>query len=56
MDWLRQSPPADGFDGVQIAGEPERAMRLQREQDGIEVDLQTWQEIILAASKVGASL
>jgi uncharacterized oxidoreductase len=56
VDWLRQSPPADGFDTVQIAGEPERAMRLQREQDGIEIDLQTWQEIVLAAGKVGASI
>jgi uncharacterized oxidoreductase len=56
VDWLRQSPPAEGFDTVQIAGEPERAMRLQREQDGIEIDLQTWQEIVLAAGKVGASI
>ncbi|WP_029526818.1 malate/lactate/ureidoglycolate dehydrogenase [Polaromonas glacialis] len=56
VDWLRQSPPADGFDRVQIAGEPEHAMRLQREQDGIEVDLQTWQEIVEAAGKVGARI
>ena len=56
VDWLRQSPPADGFDKVQIAGEPERAMRLKREQDGIEVDLQTWQEIVQAAGKVGARI
>ena len=56
VDWLRQSPPADGFDCVQMAGEPERAMRLQRAQDGIAVDLQTWQEIALAAGKVGATI
>ena len=56
VDWLRQSPPADGFGAVQIAGEPERAMRLQRERDGIEVDIQTWQEIVLAAGKVGVTL
>lgn len=56
VDWLRQSPPADGFDRVQMAGEPERAMRLHRAQDGIEVDLQTWQEMVLAAGKVGVSL
>ena len=56
VDWLRQSPPADGFDRVQMAGEPERAMRLQRAQDGIEIDLQTWQEIALAAGKVGATI
>jgi len=54
VDWLRQSPAAQGFDAVQIAGEPERAARLQRERDGIEVDLQTLQEIALAAGKVGA--
>jgi uncharacterized oxidoreductase len=56
VDWLRLSPPADGFDRVQMAGEPERAMRLQRARDGIEVDLQTWQEIALAAGKVGATI
>ena len=56
VDWLRQSPPADGFDAVQIAGEPERSARLRREQDGIEVDSQTWQEIALAAGKVGAKI
>ena len=56
VDWLRQSPPAEGFDAVQIAGDPERAMRLQREQDGIEVDSLTWQEIIEAAAKVGATI
>ena len=56
VDWLRQSPPADGFSSVRIAGEPERAMRLQRERDGIEVDIQTWQEIVLAAGKVGVTL
>ncbi|MBC7446041.1 MAG: Ldh family oxidoreductase [Polaromonas sp.] len=56
VDWLRQSPPADGFDAVQIAGEPERAARLQREQDGIEVDDLTWQEITQAAATVGVTL
>jgi uncharacterized oxidoreductase len=56
VDWLRQSQRAGGFGRVQIAGEPERAMRLQRERDGIEIDLQTWQEIAGAAGKVGASL
>ena len=56
MDWLRQSPPADGHEAVQIAGEPERAARLQRERSGIEVDPQTWEEIVEAAGKVGVTL
>ena len=56
VDWLRQSPSADGFGAVQIAGEPERAMRLQRERDGIEMDSQTWREIVQAAGKVGVTI
>lgn len=56
VDWLRQSPPAEGFEGVQIAGEPERKARLRRERDGIEIDLHTWQEIVDAAGKVGVKL
>jgi len=56
VDSLRQSPPADGFEAVQIAGEPERKARLQRERDGIEIDIHTWQEIIEAAGKVGVKL
>ena len=45
VDWLRQSPPAPGSDGVQLAGEPERAARRQRLQAGIQIDDQTWAEI-----------
>ena len=45
VDWLRQSPPAPGSDGVQVAGEPERAARRQRLQAGIQIDDQTWAEI-----------
>ncbi len=56
VDWLRQSPPAAGFDAVQIAGEPERRARLAREKDGIEIDSITWEEIVSAAGKVGLSL
>ena len=56
MDWLRQSPPGDGFGPLQIAGEPERAARVARERDGIVVDGGTWQEILDAGHKVGLTL
>ncbi len=55
-EWLRQSPPADGVQPVQIAGEPERRARLAREKDGIEIDGITWGEIVGAAGKVGLSI
>lgn len=56
VDWLTQSPPTEGLGTVQIAGEPERAARVQRERDGIELDPQTWQEIVDAAAKVGVTV
>ena len=56
VDWLRAGPVAPGFDAIQLAGEPERAARLRREQDGIAIDAQTWQEMVTAAKKVGVAL
>jgi uncharacterized oxidoreductase len=55
VDWLKQSPPAPGSDGVLIAGEPERQARAERERDGIEVDDTTWAEITAAGAKVGVA-
>jgi hydroxycarboxylate dehydrogenase B len=54
VDWLRQSPPAPGSEGVLLAGEPERAARRRRETDGIALDDQTWAEVVRAGAKVGA--
>ena len=54
--WLRQSPPGAGFDGVQIAGEPERKARIARERDGISLDDATWREIVDAGKKVGVTV
>ncbi len=56
VDWLRAGPVAPGFDAVQIAGDPERAYRAQREVDGIAIDAQTWLEMVAAGAKVGVTL
>jgi uncharacterized oxidoreductase len=53
IDWLKQSPPAPGFDRVRMAGEPEREARAKREREGIVIDDQTWDEIVEAGRKVG---
>ena len=53
IDWLRQSPTAEGFDALRIAGEPEREARTRRERDGIVIDDHTWSEILAAGKKVG---
>lgn len=56
VDWLREAPVGVGFDAVQIAGEPERRARVQREREGIWVDDASWAEIVAAGAKVGVSL
>jgi len=57
IDWLRQSPTAEGFAcGVQIAGEPERAARIARSRDGIVLDDTTWVEIVEAGRRLGVAL
>jgi hydroxycarboxylate dehydrogenase B len=52
---LRQSPVAPGFDKVRIAGEPERETRAKRERDGIQVDDNTWNDILAAGEKLKLS-
>jgi uncharacterized oxidoreductase len=56
IDWLRQSPTAEGFDALRVAGEPEREARAQREREGIAIDDTTWDEIVSAAKKLGVAL
>jgi uncharacterized oxidoreductase len=56
VNWVQASPPGLDGEGVQIAGDPERAARAQRRREGIAVDDQTWQEILEAGRKVGVVL
>ncbi|WP_088278818.1 malate/lactate/ureidoglycolate dehydrogenase [Ideonella sp. A 288] len=53
LDWARASPVREGFDAVQIAGEPERASRARRTAEGVPVDETTWREILAAAGRLG---
>jgi uncharacterized oxidoreductase len=53
IDWVKASPPREGFDSVRIAGEPEREKFAQRTAKGIPVDATTWNEILDAARKLG---
>ncbi|MEY4911880.1 MAG: hypothetical protein RL761_1543, partial [Pseudomonadota bacterium] len=45
-----------GFDAVQIAGDPERRARIQRGKDGIVIDDQTWADIVASGAKVGVKV
>jgi uncharacterized oxidoreductase len=50
---VKASPLAAGTERIQAPGEPERAMRAERETQGVPIDPATWQEINDAALAVG---
>jgi hydroxycarboxylate dehydrogenase B len=56
VEWVKQSPPGAGSEGVMLAGEPERKARCQRELEGIALDDQTWSEMVAAGARVGAAV
>ena len=53
--YARSAAPAEGFDQVQLPGDPERASRAHRLTQGIPIDEQSWGAICSAAEKAGLS-
>jgi len=56
VEWVKASPPAPGMDHVRIAGEPEREYRAERLAHGVPVDDNTWQDMLIAAQKLGVDV
>jgi len=53
LEWLGQSPPAEGESSITLAGQPERAARERAAREGIVLDRVTWDEIASAGEKLG---
>jgi uncharacterized oxidoreductase len=53
IDYLRATPPAPGFDSVQMPGDPERATMSARLEQGVPIDDNTWRGLVEAALRVG---
>jgi uncharacterized oxidoreductase len=51
VSWVKQSPAAHPSSPVQVAGEPELAIMQTRMKQGIEIDDQTWADIVHAAKQ-----
>ena len=52
INWVKASPPREGFGAVQVGGEAERMSRARRTAEGVPVDATTWQEILDAAASL----
>ena len=53
IDYIYESEPAEGLDGVLIPGDPERESKKRLLQEGIKVDDNSWQDFLTAGEKAG---
>ena len=54
--YVRSSPPAPGFHGILLPGEPELRSAQQREINGIDIDAKTWSLIGADMERLGLPL
>jgi hydroxycarboxylate dehydrogenase B len=55
QDYMKSSPPAEGFDEVILPGELDFKTKKIRLRDGIPIDEDTWQQISSSANLVGVA-
>ena len=54
-EYVKSSPPCEGFDEVLLPGEGDFEKKKQRSRDGIPMDAATWEEILGAGKQLGVS-
>jgi LDH2 family malate/lactate/ureidoglycolate dehydrogenase len=55
VKYLKETPPAEGFDEVLYPGEKEHYTEQQRRKDGIPIEDSTWKRISDLAERFGAT-
>ena len=53
VDYLHSTTPAKGFDKVRVPGDPEREAMAERQANGINIDDNSWDGLLKAASTAG---
>ncbi len=53
VEYCKASPPANPEEPVLVAGDPERSSQQTRTSNGIPVDDETWQQILVAGESLG---
>ena len=56
INHVKSSPPAEGFDEILLPGEIEAKVKRQRNEEGIFVEDETWQQILDWGQKLGVKL
>ncbi len=55
IDWVKASPPAEGFDTVLMPGDPERLCAIDRRENGIPLDAGTIEQLKSTAKSVNVT-
>ena len=55
VDYVKSGQPAEGFDRIRVAGDPERETAAKRRIEGIPIDHNTWSEMTASGVEVGMS-
>ena len=55
MAMIKSVPPAQGYDEVLVAGEPERRLEAERRAQGIPIEDGNWETLCQAAGRVGVA-
>ena len=53
IGWMKSAAPAQGYDEVLVAGEPELRREAERRQKGIELPEGNWADLVQAAARLG---
>jgi hydroxycarboxylate dehydrogenase B len=56
IDWLKSSPPMEGFDEVMLPGEKSHRIYQQRQRNGLDVDDNAWDQISALAQELGIAV
>ena len=46
VQFVKSGQPAEGFDKIRVAGEPEQETMTERKLNGVPIDTNTWQEMM----------
>jgi uncharacterized oxidoreductase len=56
LAYVKSAPKAPGVDAILYPGEPESLEQQRRERDGIPLEDETWQQILVLARKLGVAI
>jgi uncharacterized oxidoreductase len=55
VDYVRDTPPAEGYESVMYPGEKEAKNRRERGQNGVEIEDETWNQVMALVKEYGVA-